>query len=330
MKSNSSHKIFFSVLKVLLFILMSVLIYWQIKTRSADFNVIEAFKKGFAWDQFPFLLFAVLFMPVNIFLESLKWKVFVNQFQERFSITSSIKSMLCGSFFGFISPNRVGEFLGRLNRIDKDNRSRALTAGYWGGIAQFIITFSIGIYMGGRAIMHHVNINSLDKFTIPLAIVIIVFASTIYFNLKTVLAKISSFPYINKLTKKYPIEYDVPKSKLLLVLLITLFRYLVYVSQYVYLLYFFGVDLSYEVLFSSVCTMLVLHTMVPSVPFVDLGVKGNVLVLLLKNQTFNELGVLLAVFSIWIINIIVPAIVGYYYFVLAKRGAKQEESLVLN
>ncbi|MCB0510510.1 MAG: flippase-like domain-containing protein, partial [Bacteroidetes bacterium] len=123
---------------------MSILIYWQIKTRSADFNLIDAFKKGFAWDQFPFLLFAVLFMPVNIFLESLKWKVFVDQFQERFSITSSIKSMLCGSFFGFISPNRVGEFLGRLNRIEKENRSRALTAGYWGGIAQFIITFSIG------------------------------------------------------------------------------------------------------------------------------------------------------------------------------------------
>lgn len=290
------------------------------KSRSDDFNILENFTKSFSWVQFPFLFAAVLLMPVNIFLESSKWKLFVEEFQSDFTISDALKSMLCGSFFGFISPNRVGEFVGRLKRIKKDSRSRALTAGYWGGLAQFIVTFSFGIYMGGRAIMQHANIKSLDAYTIPAALFIIIVVSVVYFNLKWVLSKVSTFPLLRKITQKYPLEYEVPKKKLFVILFITLLRYLVYVSQYVYLLYFFGVDLSFEVLFSSVSTMLVVHTLFPSVPFIDLAVKGNALVLVLKNLSSNELGILLAVFSIWVINIIIPAIVGYYFFATSKKN----------
>lgn len=311
------------VLKVILFVLLCGLIYWQIDSKSSEYNLIEAFQSSFSWRQFPFLLAAILLMPVNIFLESTKWKMFVNQFQEDFDIVDALKSMLCGSFFGFVSPNRVGEFLGRLKRMPAESRSRSLTAGYWGGIAQFIVTFSIGIYMGGRTIMIVAERPTLDKYTIPFALLVICTASLVYFNLKWVLTKVSNISFLRKLTEKYPIEYTVPRSKLLLILLVTLFRYLVYVSQYVYLLYFFGVDLPFEVLFASVSTMLVIHTMFPSVPFVDLGVKGNVLVLILSRHSNNELGVVLAVFAIWVINIIIPALVGYYFFIIGKKEASR-------
>ena len=88
-------------------------------------------------------------------------------------------------------------------------------------------------------------------------------------------------------------------------------------------MYFFGVDLPFEVLFASVSTMLVIHTMFPSVPFVDLGVKGNVLVLILSRHSNNELGVVLAVFAIWVFNIIIPALVGYYFFIIGKKEASR-------
>ena len=289
------------------------------KSRSNDFSLIENFQKNFSWEQFPFLFAAILLMPVNIFLESTKWRLFVNEFDNNFDIGDALKSMLCGSFLGFISPNRVGEFLGRLKRIDKGNRSRALTAGYWGGLAQFLVTFSFGIYMGGKTIMHYANLKSLEVYTIPASLTIILVVSLIYFNLKWVLIKVSSIPWLRKLTQKYPLEYDVPKEKLLFILLTTVFRYLVYVSQYVYLLYFFGVDLSFGTLFSAVSTMLVIHTVFPSVPFIDLGVKGSALVIILEKFSHNELGIGLAVFTIWIVNIILPAVVGYYFFATNKK-----------
>jgi hypothetical protein len=89
-------------------------------------------------------------------------------------------------------------------------------------------------------------------------------------------------------------------------------------------LYFFGVDISFEVLFSAVSTMLVIHTMIPSVPFVDLGIKGNALIILLQNLTINKLGIVLAVFSIWVINIIIPALVGYYFFATIRKKQHSE------
>lgn len=325
LKKSIAHKVLTHGLKVILFVLLFGLIYWQIESRSSEYNLIENFRNGFSWRQFPFLFAALLLMPVNIFLESTKWRLFVNEFVPDFDISDALKSMLCGSFFGFISPNRVGEFLGRLKRMPTESRSRSLTAGYWGGLAQFIVTFSIGIYMGGRTIMHYADLKSLDVYTIPFAFAIIVLSSTIYFNLKWVLSKVSKFPLLRKITTKYPIEYDVSRTKLLYILVITLFRYLVYVSQYVYLLYFFGVDLPYEVLFSSVSTMLVIHTMFPSVPFIDLGVKGNALVLILSKHSSNELGIVLAVFAIWVINIIFPAIAGYYFFITGKKSSDSNE-----
>jgi len=298
------------------------LIYWQVKSRSEEFNLLLAFHESFSWTKIPFLLIAILMLPLNILLETFKWKLLIEQFQENFTFKEALRSMLCGSFFGFISPNRVGEFLGRLRCIEKENRSRSLTAGYWGGLAQFIVTFGIGVYMGGRSIMNHMKhldlSRSLDVYTVPIAFGIIFMASIVYFNLKKVLQFVSKFPFLKQLTNKYPLEYDIPKRKLLQILFITLLRYLVYVTQYVFILYFFGVDLSFGVLFSSVSTMLIVHTLVPSVPFIDLGVKGTTLSIILINITNNELGVFLSVLSIWIINIIIPAIVGYYFFITNK------------
>ena len=116
------------------------LIYWQVKSRSENFNLIEAFNQSFSWSQIPFLLIAIFMLPLNILLETSKWRILIQQFQENFSFQEALKSMLCGSFFGFISPNRVGEFLGRLRCIQKENRSRSLTAGYWGGLAHLMYT----------------------------------------------------------------------------------------------------------------------------------------------------------------------------------------------
>lgn len=319
------YKILFNTIKIILFIVFIGLIYWQVKSRSGEYNLIDAFNESFSWQQIPYLLIAIVMLPVNILLETTKWKTFINQFQEKFSFQDALKSMLCGSFFGFISPNRVGEFLGRLKRIEPENRSRSLTAGYWGGLAQFIVTFSFGIYMGGRTIMNHMDIEwSLDRYTLPIAFVIILITSLVYFNLKHVLVLVSKFPLLRKITKKYPLEYDVSKRKLLIILFITLSRYLVYVFQYIFILYFFGVDLPFEVLFSSVSTMLVIHTLVPSVPFIDLGVKGTTLSIILSGLSNNELGIFLSVLTIWIINIILPAIAGYYFFIASKKDKEQK------
>lgn len=295
------------------------LIVWQIQTRTEKYNLFQAFSENFTWNRIHLLLIAFLLMPFNIFLESVKWNKLISNFNEEFNIKLAIQSMLCGSFFGFMTPNRVGEFVGRLKPLEPSFRSRALTAGYWGGIAQFLVTFSFGIYMGGKTIVQHANIKSIDAYTVPLAFIIIIVTSIIYFNLKKVLSWVSKFPILKKITNKYPLEYEIPKSQLLIILGITLLRYIIYVCQYVFILLFFGVSLPFSLLFSSVSTMLVVHTVFPSVPFVDLGVKGNALMLILRNLTVNELGIILAVLTIWLINIIIPALFGYYFFIQAKK-----------
>ncbi|MCB0536543.1 MAG: flippase-like domain-containing protein [Bacteroidetes bacterium] len=312
-------KLLTTLLKIILFGVFMFLIAWQIQTRTEKYNLLQAFAENFSWSRIYLLFIALVLMPVNIFLESIKWNKLISNFNEKFDMKQAIQSMLCGSFFGFMTPNRVGEFVVRLKPLEPAYRSRALTAGYWGGIAQFLVTFSFGIYMGGKTIVQHANIKSIDSYTVPLAFAIILITSVIYFNLKTVLSWVSKFPLLRKITEKYPVEYEIPKNQLLIILGITLLRYVIYVCQYAIILLFFGVNLPFSLLFSSVSTMLIIHTMFPSVPFIDLGVKGNALMLILRNLTANELGIILSVISIWLINIIIPAIFGYYFFIQTKK-----------
>ena len=82
---------------------MVVMIYYQLKNRGDDGNLWETFMAQFNWKRVPFLIFALALMPVNWFLESIKWQTFISKFQRNFSITKSYESVICGTFFAFIT-----------------------------------------------------------------------------------------------------------------------------------------------------------------------------------------------------------------------------------
>jgi uncharacterized membrane protein YbhN (UPF0104 family) len=96
------------------------MIYYQLQNRGDGVNLWENFINQFTWKRIPFFIFAIALMPVNWFLESIKWQTFISKFQSKFFILKSFESVICGTFFAFITPNRIGEFGGRLNKIEKE------------------------------------------------------------------------------------------------------------------------------------------------------------------------------------------------------------------
>lgn len=303
------------------------MIYYQLKNRGDDGNLWENFMNQFSWKRVPFLIFAVALMPVNWFLEAIKWQTFISKFQSKFHITKSVESVICGTFFAFITPNRIGEFGGRLNKIEKENWPKALTAGFWGGVAQFLVTFSIGLYMGWKAFLNYTSLEKSSDWILILSLLIAVFSLFVFFKLKIFILLVDKIPWIAKKLKQFQFDFHMPRRSLFKVLFITLFRYLVYVTQYVYVLYFLGVGLDYMILFAAVSAMLFFHTAIPSIPFIDLGIKGNALLFLLKGQTSNDVAIALSVLIIWIINIIIPAVIGYFIFAKVKAVKEPKYNL---
>lgn len=301
---------------------MIYFVYYQLDSKGINYE--EAFSKdGIKHSENYFLLIAAIFLGVfNWGLESLKWQTLVHSIQKEFSFKNSLKGVLIGSFLGFITPKRIGEFGGRLFRIRPGFKIQALSLAFRGGLAQFVITFSIGLI---STIFVYQKFIHNDWVYVPLflaTLILILF----YYNFNVVVSYVSNIALLKRFLNFSYVNIDISKRKLTRVFILTLLRYLVYVHQYILLAYFFSIEVNYLFLFSAVSTMLLIQTLGPSFALIDLPYRGVILMELLSEHTDNQLNILFVILLVWILNLVLPAVVGYLNFINLKMEVKNEEA----
>jgi hypothetical protein len=90
-----------------------------------------------------------LLMFVNWGLEALKWKVLLRQLY-RIRFWEAFKAILSGVAFALNTPNRIGEYGGRVLFIPEGKRVRAVSLTLAGSFSQLLVTLlfgSIGLYL---------------------------------------------------------------------------------------------------------------------------------------------------------------------------------------
>ena len=85
----------------------------------------------------------MLLMVVNWSLEAIKWKISVKDIQQ-VSFLKALRAVLSGVSFSVSTPNRVGEYLGRVLYMDDGNRLKTISITIVGSISQLIITLLMG------------------------------------------------------------------------------------------------------------------------------------------------------------------------------------------
>lgn len=93
-------------------------------------------------------------------------------------------------------------------------------------------------------------------------------------------------------------------------------RYLIFTAQYVIMLYVFSenFDLLNSVIFVPVS--FIMNSIIPSITLAELGV-GEMVELKLS-EIYDDVAVVLSTLSLWIINILIPSIVGALIILTAK------------
>src|SRR5574343_302090 len=105
------------------------------------------------------------------------------------------------------------------------------------------------------------------------------------------------------------------------ILLVRVFYFLHWlILSYLYLLLFqvFGVDLYWLDAFAMVGVMLTVLAVIPSMALAELGFRGKVSLLLFGLLSNNVVGIIATAAGIWLINLILPAILGTL-FILGLR-----------
>ena len=118
---------------------------------------------------------------------------------------------------------------------------------------------------------------------------------------------------------------DFGMQRLSTLLLLSFARFNVFVMQYILLFRLFEVTVPVVTLFWVMCLVFLALAVIPSITLVEIGVRGEVSLLLVGMFTTNSLGIVLTSVAIWLINLIIPALAGSILMLGLRAFKKRKE-----
>lgn len=291
-------------------ILIGGLLLWFLWTRiSAAIYQNNLFNLSFS-DQGIFWLFAALALTkVNWILEAKKWQLLSSPFQ-KLHFSTAYQSVLAGLATGLITPNRLGNFIGRLAYVAPEYKVQATINTQVGNLAQFIITIILGLF----------GLTAVAEMFIPISfiwvpLIMLILASWIYFQPKIIV----KLPFGSKIHAKFSKEIDdlaeLPNSLKWRVLLFSLLRYLVFIVQFICLFKVFGIETDVILLALLSATTFLITTVIPGIFLGKLLVRESAAVFVFSWIALPIQIILAVSFLLWLINLAIPAIFGWYFWI---------------
>ncbi len=255
----------------------------------------------------------LVLMLVNWFLEAAKWKRLMIHI-ERITFYRAIESVFCGLTLAIFTPNRLGEYGGRVFFLSPKRRIVGIVAMTVGNIGQLVLTNVFGAIAACFFIHRFIPIEGL-VFTalVVFASVFCLFFIVFYFNIQWLNGILLSFKFTRKYKKFYSILGRYRKAELFKVILFCFARYVVFSSQYFILFAWLIPGLHYPDILMMTCLLFFIQSALPSLDLFDVGIRSITAVELFKHITDQHVAVIACTASIWLINIIIPAILGTYF-----------------
>lgn len=255
------------------------------------------------------LVMVFVLMPLNIFLESCKWRSMVSQVQS-FSLMDSFKSVLMGMASGFFTPNRICDPVGRVLTLDSDSRAKGVMFYLVGSVAQsFAICLSLILPALFLATMNYGNDLVVVSLIMWAIVIFIVVVTLLYFTIPLWAGKLHSKRFVqidNFLRAVDSVSYKV----LLRVSGFAILRYIVFSLQYYLALKFMAVDIDPILAVLAIPLNYFLVTITPSIAFSELGVRGLYAYIIIGMVSMNPEEAAVAASLVWFINNVIPMIAG--------------------
>ncbi len=307
----------------LLFCWLIWFIYTQI-ARQPDIElawqqILDSFNSKKIW----LVIGAVALMLINWGIEAVKWRISVKPVQE-VSFQTAFKAILSGVSVSISTPYRVGEYLGRILYMNEGNKLKAVSLTVVGSISQIMVTLVMGLvgllFMADALAQQHILSPLWIKMIASGVGMVLVILTLFYFRLSWLVKRIDQIPAIKKFTWLINALENFNATILFSLLSLSVIRFLVFILQYYLLFRFFGVTIGFEEAWVSVSLMFLVMAVVPTIAlFTDLGLKGEISLKLIGIFSTNGLGITLTTISIWLINLVIPALAGSLLILSVKK-----------
>ncbi|WP_113654423.1 hypothetical protein [Pedobacter namyangjuensis] len=255
----------------------------------------------------------VLLMLVNWGLEAIKWQRLIKQI-EPIRLWLAIESVFCGLTWAVFTPNRLGEYGGRVFFLSPKRRIVGIVAMAVGNIGQLVLTNIFGAIAICIFVYRFVPIEtSLYLAICAIAIAFCLFFIVFYFNIKWLNGILLSMRFTRKYKKFYAILARYKKAELFKILMFCLARYAVFSTQYFIMFLWLIPSINFLDIMMLVSILFFVQSSLPSLDLLDIGIRSVTGLFFFKYVTDQNTAVVACIASIWLINIIIPAILGSYF-----------------
>lgn len=269
------------------------------------------------------LLGVLVLMILNWSIEALKWKWLLKPV-ETISFSRALRSVFGGVTFSFYTPNRIGEFAGRIVHLKPEHRVNGTLATFVGNTSQALITVQAGILAGVFC----------DFFILPsgwrgvlqaTSVILTVSLLILWFRIPHLLGYIGEH-YLPERIRKYALVFSHYKfPELLQVYTSSASRYFVFCFQQYILFNMFGMHANFIDVFALSAVSFLVISVIPSIALGELGLRGGVNLAVFGHLFTDSTGILAVTFLLWAINLAIPALMGAFailYIRISNNGNK--------
>lgn len=291
--------------------------FWFIYTKLSGNNDLKEFMllmEHLPEQEIVFILGTVLLlMLVNWGIEAVKWKHLIRTV-ESLSLWRAIESVFCGLTWAIFTPNRLGEYGGRVFFLSPKRRIIGVIAMAVGNIGQLVLTnvfgsIAICLFVYRFQLLDGVLFMALAALATFFSLFFLVF----FFNIRWLNSLLLAVKWTRQYQRFYKVLARYRKRELSHILLLCFARYAVFTAQYYIMFSWLIPELYTTDILMMVCILFLVQSSLPSLDLFDIGIRSVTGLFFFKYITDQNSAVVACIASIWLINIIIPAILGSYF-----------------
>ncbi|MEO0558763.1 MAG: lysylphosphatidylglycerol synthase transmembrane domain-containing protein [Bacteroidota bacterium] len=253
---------------------------------------------------------ALLLAPVNIGLEAYRWARLVRHLVPSVRYRDALRAVVGGYPMGLLTPGRVGDYVGRAVYLREvpPGISAALTFG------ERMATLAACLIFGLVALVPYLTFHAPPSPLWPavvgvgmLGTVALVMALLFPSGARTALSVLLPFQRVRKALTAFD---KIPPEEAQTLLLLSVLRYGVFTTQFVFLIHAFAPEATWIGSFTAVALVFFAKSAVPQVTLGDLGIRESAAVFFLGAYGVGAAAALDASLAIFAINLLLPALAG--------------------
>lgn len=312
---------------ILAIVAMAYLVYRLVTFEHWD-QAGQRFSEAFQGHRLFFLAAAILLIWLNFSSEAIKWQRLVNQL-EPVSYLKSMSGILSSLAMAITTPNRIGDVITRGLILKPGHRLAGTGHTFLCILAQMVVTITLGL-IGAATYLPSNDYLLKDHqdswmVTIGISIATGLILVILFFAIDRLSGFFQRFRWLKVFHPFLAALQGVSGKDKTFLLFFSTIKFLTYITQFYLILHFFGIHIPAFTGLSAVALIYLILHFVPVPTVGDLGVRGSVSILILGPYTADVPAIVFTTFLIWIINIMIPALIGLVLLRKIRIGEVSEK-----